>query len=70
MAYYLFGAKPLSQPKLIYFQLDTQEQISVKYKSKYNNFLLGAKPLHETILACFSSGKYFSDILFKIQMFK
>ena len=36
----LFGAKRLSKPMLGYFHLDHQEQISVKYTSKYNIFHL------------------------------
>ena len=34
----LFGIKPLSEPKLDYFQLDLHEQTSVTVKSEYNNF--------------------------------
>ena len=35
---HLFGAKPSSEPKLTYYQFNTWEQISVKLKSKGNNF--------------------------------
>ena len=38
MACHLFVAKPLSQPMMVYFQLDPWGYISVKYQSKYNNF--------------------------------
>ena len=34
----LFGAKPLSKPKLGYCRLDPNEQTSVKYLSKYKTF--------------------------------
>ena len=32
------GAKPLSEPMLPYYQLDTWEQISVKFKSEFDHF--------------------------------
>ena len=38
MACRLLGAKPLSKPMLGYCQLDTKEQSSVKFKSKYETF--------------------------------
>ena len=38
MACRLFGAKPLSEPIVDYYQLDPWEQISGKMDSKYNNF--------------------------------
>ena len=37
MACHLFSTKPLSEPTLAYCSLDPQEQISVKFKSKYND---------------------------------
>ena len=39
MACRLFGAKPLSEPMLAYCQLDSWEQISVKFKSKFYLFI-------------------------------
>ena len=38
MACRLTGAKPLSEPKLEYCQLDPSEQYSVKYQSKFIHF--------------------------------
>ena len=38
MACRLFGAKPLSEPMLGYWQYDSQEQTSVKFESKYKTF--------------------------------
>ena len=38
MACHLFSAKPLSKPMLSYYQLDPQEQTSVKFQSKYKPF--------------------------------
>ena len=38
MACRLFGAKSLPEPMLTYCQLDPQEQISVKFHSKYKIF--------------------------------
>ena len=38
MACRLFGTKPLSKPMLGYCQLDSQEQTSVKFQSKYGHF--------------------------------
>ena len=38
MACRLFGAKPLSEPMLANCQLDSCEQISVKFKSKFYHF--------------------------------
>ena len=38
MACRLFGAKPLPEPMLAYYQLYPQEQISVKFQSKYKTF--------------------------------
>ena len=38
MAFLLFGAKPLPEPKLTSCQLDPQGQTSVKLESKYNFF--------------------------------
>ena len=35
----LFGAKPLPEPMLTYSQLDPSKQTSLKFKSKYQNFL-------------------------------
>ena len=39
MAWYLFGAKPLPEPMLIYGKLGTKGQTSVKFVSKYKSFL-------------------------------
>ena len=39
MAWCLTGAKPLPEPMLAYYHLDPWEQTSVKFQSKYNNFL-------------------------------
>ena len=39
MACRLFGAKPLSKPMQGYCQLDHEEQISVKFQSKYKFFI-------------------------------
>ena len=38
MACSLFGAKPSSKPMLFYCQLDSWDPISVKFKSKYEDF--------------------------------
>ena len=38
MAWRLFDAKPLCEPMLVYYQLDLQEQNSVKFESKYKTF--------------------------------
>ena len=38
MALCLLGAKPLPEPMLTYCRLDTQEQISVKFKSTLDKF--------------------------------
>ena len=41
MAYYLFGAKPLSEPVMTYCQLNHnmhKEHISMKYYLKFKNF--------------------------------
>ena len=38
MACRLFSTKPLSKPRLVYFQLDPQEQTSEKFLSKYKTF--------------------------------
>ena len=35
----LFGAKPLPKPMLTYYQLDSYEQTSVRFKSKHNIFI-------------------------------
>ena len=40
MACRLIGAKPLSKPMLGFCQLEPQEQISVKFESKYKTFHL------------------------------
>ena len=37
MACRLFGAKPLSEPKLTYCQLDPLEQTSIIFESKHKN---------------------------------
>ena len=37
----LVGAKPLSEPKLVYWQLDYWEQISVKFESEFYHFHSG-----------------------------
>ena len=34
----LFGAKPLPEPMLAYWQLDSWEQVSVKFKSEFCHF--------------------------------
>ena len=39
MACRLIGTKPLSEPVIEYYQLETWEQISVKFESKQDNFL-------------------------------
>ena len=39
MACRLFGAKPLPEPMLAYWQLDTWEQISVKFESEFIIFI-------------------------------
>ena len=38
MACRLFGAKPLPEPMLAYCQLDSREQISVKFESEFYHF--------------------------------
>ena len=38
MDFRLLGTGPLSEPMLVYRQLEYWEQISVKFKSKYTNF--------------------------------
>ena len=38
MAYRLVGAKPLPGPMLVYCQLDTWEQVSVKFESEFYLF--------------------------------
>ena len=38
MACRLFGTKPLPEPMLAYCQLDSQEQISVKFESEFYHF--------------------------------
>ena len=38
MACRLFGAKPLPEPMLFYWQLDSWEQISVKFESRFYHF--------------------------------
>ena len=38
MACRLFGTKPLPEPMMAYCQLDSQEQISVKFKTEFSNF--------------------------------
>ena len=38
MACRLFGAKPLPEPMLAYCQLDSWEQISVKFESEFHHF--------------------------------
>ena len=38
MACRLFGAKPLPEPMLIYCQLDSREQVSVKFESEFYHF--------------------------------
>ena len=38
MACRLFGAKPLTEPKLPYCQLDSWEQFSVKFESEFSHF--------------------------------
>ena len=38
MACCLFSTKPLPKPMLVYYQLDPQEQTSVKFESKYKIF--------------------------------
>ena len=38
MACRLFGAKPLPEPVLAYYQLDSWEQISVKLESEFYHF--------------------------------
>ena len=35
MACRLFGAKPLPEPMRVYYQLDSWEQISLKFKSEF-----------------------------------
>ena len=37
MAWHLFEAKPVSEP-MVASKLDLWEQISIKFKSKYNKF--------------------------------
>ena len=39
MACRLTGAEPLSEPMLEYRSLDPGEQISIKFSSKYSNYL-------------------------------
>ena len=39
MACRLFGAKPLPEPMLTYYQLDPKEQISVKFESRYKKIV-------------------------------
>ena len=39
MACRLIGAKPLPEPTLTYCQLDPKEQTSVKFESRYGNFI-------------------------------
>ena len=39
MAFYLIGAKPLSEPTLDYSLLDPWEQISVKFEFKFLYFI-------------------------------
>ena len=39
MAFHLQGVKPLSKPMLGYCQLEPYEQTSVKFLSKYKNFI-------------------------------
>ena len=57
IACHLFGAKPLSEPNLTYYQLDPWEHTSLKFLSKQNNFhsrkfiLLSAK-WHPFRLGC------------------
>ena len=36
----LFGTKPLPEPMLAYCQLDSREQISMKFESEFYNFHL------------------------------
>ena len=38
MACRLSGAEPLPEPMLVYCQLDSWEQISVKFEMKFYNF--------------------------------
>ena len=38
MACRLFGAKPLPEPMLVYCQLDSWEQVSVKFESEFYHF--------------------------------
>ena len=38
MSCHLFGAKPLPEPMLTYCQLDSWEQISVKFESEFHHF--------------------------------
>ena len=38
MACRLFGAKPLPEPVLVYCQLDSWEQISVKFEFEFYHF--------------------------------
>ena len=40
MACRLFGAKPLPEPMLAYCQMDTWEQISMEFESKFYHFYL------------------------------
>ena len=44
MACRLFGAKPLSEPKLLYCQLDHMEHISSKLYLKFKDFIQGNAP--------------------------
>ena len=39
MACHLFGAKPLPEPMLAYCQVDSWEQISVKFESEFYHFI-------------------------------
>ena len=39
MACRLFGAKPLLEPMLVYYQLNSWEQISVKFESEFYHFI-------------------------------
>ena len=39
MAYYVYDAKPLFDPRMTFCQLDFWEQSSLKFVSKYIDFL-------------------------------
>ena len=56
MACRLFGAKPLPEPMLAYCQLDSWEQISVKFESEFYHFHL--KHMHFEIVVCQIEGHF------------